>query len=210
MLWYKYNYSGWIQLATDYPTFSNVNASPIRFSVDMNIPTKCVHKKLFEHVHPSDENQMTIYIMKCDDDACDEQHLLADWDTLAPCRQSSRQCRNIWNSTTVLRIGWHFFIYYHLVKSILITLLFNCSLMLSASILIRVFMPRGFTKTFDNFGRQICNYFIPSLFGLCVEWNVLVGYLQLKHNRSNAISMQCSDQFVCPYIKLLREEKKSL
>ena len=75
--------------------------------------------------------------------------------------------------------------------------------------LIRVFMPQGFPKTFNNFGWQICNYFIYfiSLFGLWVEWNVLVGYLQLNTIETNAISMQCSDQFVCPYIKLLREEK---
>ena len=30
------------------PASSNVNASPIRSSVNTNIPTKCVHKKLFE------------------------------------------------------------------------------------------------------------------------------------------------------------------
>ena len=40
-------------------------------------------KKLFEQVPPSDDNQMIIDIMNCDDDACDEQDLLADRDELA-------------------------------------------------------------------------------------------------------------------------------
>ena len=38
----------------------------------------------FEQVSPSDDNQIIIDIMNCDDDACDEQDLLADRDELAP------------------------------------------------------------------------------------------------------------------------------
>ena len=38
----------------------------------------------FEQVPPSDDNQIIIDIMNCDDDACDEQDLLADRDELAP------------------------------------------------------------------------------------------------------------------------------
>ena len=38
----------------------------------------------FEQVPPSDDNQMIIDIRNCDDDAYDEQDLLADRDKLTP------------------------------------------------------------------------------------------------------------------------------
>ena len=57
---------------------------------------------------------------------------------------------------------------------------------------------------------NLCNYFIPSLFGLWVEWNVLVGYLQLKHNRDKCYFHAMLGSICLSIHQIIERRKKSL